>query len=81
MPLTQEEAAAIVETMTIKQYKKGTILLREGEISTEAYFVLEGCVRQYYLVDGEEKTSNFLPKNNGCFLYKALGKARHRITF
>ena len=59
MPLTQEEAEAIVETMTIKQYKKGTVLLKEGEISTEAYFVLEGCVRLYYLVDGEEKTSNF----------------------
>lgn len=45
--------------MTIKQFTKGTILLKEGQISTEAYFVLEGCVRQYYLVDGDEKTSNF----------------------
>ena len=59
MPLTPEEAAAIAETMNIKQYKKGTVLLKEGEISMEAYFVLEGCVRQYYLVDGEEKTNNF----------------------
>lgn len=59
MPLSQEEIEAIVETMTIRQYKKGTILLKEGQISMEAYFVLEGCVRQYYLVDGEEKTSNF----------------------
>jgi len=59
MPLSQEEIEAIVETMTIKEYKKGTVLLKEGQISTEAYFVLEGCVRQYYLVEGEEKTSNF----------------------
>ena len=59
MPLTQEEIEAIVETMTIKQYKKGTVLLKEGQISTEVYFVLEGCVRQYYLVEGEEKTNNF----------------------
>lgn len=59
MPLTSEEASAITETMNIRQYKKGTVLLKEGEVSMEAYFVLEGCVRQYYLVDGEEKTNNF----------------------
>lgn len=59
MPLSREEIEAIVETMTVKQYKKGTVLLKEGQISTEAYFVLEGCVRQFCLVDGDEKTNNF----------------------
>lgn len=59
LPLSKEEIDAIVATLTIKTYPKGTILLREGEISSEAYFVLDGCVRQYFLVDGEEKTNNF----------------------
>jgi CRP-like cAMP-binding protein len=59
MPISDEESRAISETMCIQHYKKGTVLLKEGQISTEAYFVLEGCVRQYYLVDGEEKTNNF----------------------
>lgn len=59
MPISKEEADAIAETMVIKNYKKGHILLKEGQISTEAYFVLEGCVRQYFIVDGEEKTANF----------------------
>lgn len=59
MPLSQEEIEAIVETMTIHPYKKGTVLLRAGQVSTEVYFVLEGCVRQFYIVDGEEKTNNF----------------------
>jgi len=63
MPLTGEEAAAIVETVNIQQYKKGTILLREGQVSMNAYFVLDGCVRQYYLVDGEERTNNFFTEN------------------
>ena len=60
MPLSEEEARAIAATMEIRQYKKGTVLLREGQISSEAYFVLDGCVRQYYLVDGEERTKNWL---------------------
>ena len=59
MPITKEEAEAIAETMVIKNYEKGTLLLKEGQISTEAYFVLEGCVRQYFIIDGEEKTANF----------------------
>lgn len=59
MPLTKEEIEAIVETLTIVQFKKGTILLEEGQISMEAYFVLEGCVRQYQVVAGEERTINF----------------------
>lgn len=59
MPLSEEEADAIAATMTILHYKKGTVLLKEGQVSTEAYFVLEGCVRQYYIVDGEERTNNF----------------------
>ena len=59
MPISTDEADAIAATMVIKHYKKGDVLLKEGQISTEAYFVLEGCVRQYYIVDGEERTANF----------------------
>ena len=59
MPLSDEEARAIAETMIIHHYPKGTVLLKEGQVSMEAYFVLEGCVRQYYIVDGDEKTNNF----------------------
>lgn len=59
MPLSEEEIRAIVDTMHIQHYEKGTVLLKEGQISSEVYFVLEGCVRQFYLVDGDEKTNNF----------------------
>ncbi len=74
MPLSQEEIEGIVETMTIRQYKKGTVLLREGQISTEAYFVLEGCVRQYYLVDGEEKTNNFFTEEQWVISMQSFGQ-------
>lgn len=74
MPLTQEEIDAIIETINIQQYKKGTILQQEGKISDEAYFVLEGCVRQYHLIDGEEKIVNFFTEGQWVFNSKALGK-------
>jgi len=59
MALSAEESDAIAETMVIHEYKKGTVLLKEGQVSMSVYFVLEGCVRQYYLIDGTEKTNNF----------------------
>lgn len=74
MPLSEEEIGAIVETMTVKQYKKGTVLLKEGEISSEVYFVLEGCIRQYYLVDGEEKTNNFFTEEQWVISMQSFGQ-------
>ena len=57
--LSEEETEAIAKQITVRTFSKGTILLREGEICNECYFVLKGCVRQYYFVDGDEKTTAF----------------------
>lgn len=59
MPLTPQEADDIAATILEQQYPRGHILLREGQVSYEAWFVLDGCVRQYVLVDGEERTTQF----------------------
>ena len=74
MPVSQEETEAIVETLDIRPFKKGTILLKEGQISAAAYFVLEGCVRQYYLVDGEERTTNFFTEEQWVLSIKSFSQ-------
>lgn len=56
---TKEIEEAIIESSFFKAFKKGTILLKEGGFSNECYFVLEGCMRSYFLKDGEEKTIEF----------------------
>ena len=57
--LNEEEKQAIVESIQPKSFKKGDYLLKEGQIPTVCYFILKGCVRQFYLKDGEERTTNF----------------------
>ncbi|WP_416827937.1 Crp/Fnr family transcriptional regulator [Ectobacillus polymachus] len=58
--LNEVEQQTIVEDIQIEEYKKGTILLRQGDIPTKCYFVLKGCVRQYSIDEtGKEVTSNF----------------------
>lgn len=59
VPISAELEKIIAETTLFKQIKKGTILLREGEISNECYFILKGCIKRYYMVDGDEKITGF----------------------
>ena len=59
IPLTDEEIDIIRETNLIESYKKNTILLSEGEVAKECYFILQGCIRSYYVIDGEERTTEF----------------------
>lgn len=58
--LSEEQQQAIVEGIQIEEFKKGTILLRQGDVPTKCYFVLKGCIRQYVVDEaGKEVTSNF----------------------
>lgn len=57
--LPEAEARAIAEQIIMKSYPKGSLLLKEGDVSAICYFVLKGCVRQYHLSDGDEKTTAF----------------------
>ncbi len=57
--LTEEEKDAIRSVDIFRSVKKGTILLKEGQYSKESFFVLKGCIRTYYIIDGEEKTTAF----------------------
>lgn len=66
---TQAEINAIVENTKLGYFKKGTVLLREGEVCNTCYFVLSGCVRQYQLVDGTEKTIAFFTEEQPAVLY------------
>lgn len=65
--LSEEEQQAVRELNAQRKLKKGTFLVKEGQIPTDSYFVLEGCVRQYYLVDGEERTTEFYTENQSVF--------------
>lgn len=59
MELSEEEKKAITDLAIFRNFKKGTVLLKEGDISDESYFVIKGCLRCYYMIEGEEKTTAF----------------------
>ncbi len=63
MGFSVEEAAIIKEASIIRQFKKGAFLLRAGQFSINSYFIIKGLLRSYYLVDGEEKVTDFYIEN------------------
>lgn len=71
------DVAAVSELIEIRTVPKGRYLVREGETAGACYFVLKGCVRQYYLVDGEEKTTFFYTEGHSIFSLRgpSAGKA------
>lgn len=57
--LSEDEKQIIKDLSLIQGFKKGHVLLEEGKKSKDSYFVLKGCLRCYYIKDGEEKTTEF----------------------
>jgi len=76
--LTEDEKKAIIDLNIFHSVKKGVALLSEGQSSQEGFFVLKGCIRTYYVIEGEEKTTAFYTEMEGitpnCVLTKQPSK-------
>jgi len=59
IPITKELEEEINKIEFVKCFDKGTIILEEGNISNECFFIIKGCIRSFYIKDGEEKTTEF----------------------
>ncbi len=57
--LSTEEIAYLQERVPVVSYKKNELIFTEGKISKTIYFVVSGCVRLYYNVEGKDKTTFF----------------------
>jgi len=69
--LSKEEQAAIEESFPIKSFPKGHLLLKEGMIANEAFFVISGCIREYELIDGEENTTAFYTEHQSAINFNS----------
>ncbi|MBX2952613.1 MAG: Crp/Fnr family transcriptional regulator [Leadbetterella sp.] len=61
--LTEDEAGIINKQNLFRQYRKNEVLLAEGSYAKDCYFIIKGCVRAYYIKDGEERNTDFFFEN------------------
>lgn len=78
--LTEEEKNALLSLDLFHTVKKGTVLLEDGQKSEESYFVLKGCIRVYYMIDGEEKTTAFYTELNALTPHRVKGTSVYFLS-
>lgn len=55
----------IIESSDIRDFRKGSLVFKPGDISDKSYFVVKGCLRKYLVLEnGEEKTLEFYEESH-----------------
>jgi len=68
--LNEEDQQVIVDEIRVEEFKKGTVLFKQGDAPTKCYFILNGCVRQYSIdEEGREVTSNFYTEEQAIAIF------------
>lgn len=62
--LTEAEQQALLAVLSTRTLARKEHLLRQDEVCTASYFVLQGCLRMYFLTDkGTEQITHFALEN------------------
>jgi CRP-like cAMP-binding protein len=62
--LSEAEFEQFCGQLTPKKLKRKEVLLRQGEVCKQVAFISQGCLRYFYLVDGQEHTGQFFFENS-----------------
>jgi CRP-like cAMP-binding protein len=69
--LTADEITAIASQLKVQSFPKGTLLTQAGHVSKDCYFILAGCLRQYQIHEGVEKTIEFFTEQQAVTLFSS----------
>lgn len=72
--LNEEETSFLKNNVPIVEVNKNEDLLVGGAVSSAFYFIVEGIIRMYYLVDGREKTTFFYQPSDFVSSYESFTK-------
>ncbi len=67
----------LVEAVEPKEFPRGTLLVRQGDVATDCYFVLAGCLRMFsFDEEGNEKTVEFFTEQQSVVIYEGYAHGR-----
>ncbi len=73
--LSETDLKALSDLLVTREVKANTLLVREGQSCQLCYFVLQGCLRQYVVQDGVEKTIAIYTENQAVNYFTSQGAA------
>ena len=72
--MTHDELDVLESILVPMKFQKGEIILKEGEVCTNIYWVVKGLVRQFYYKNGKELTEYMATENTICMCIESLFK-------
>ncbi len=72
--MTHEELDVLESILVPLRYQKGDIILHEGEVCRDIFWVARGLVRQYYYKNDKELTEYMAVENTICMSIESLFK-------
>lgn len=70
--MTHEELDLLESILVPRRYAKNELILREGEVCKNIYWVVKGLVRQFYFKNKKELTEYMATENNICMCIESL---------
>jgi len=60
----------MVDHVPVQMFRKGAILIEQGDVPKQCFFVLEGCARKFSVdAEGKEVTSDFFTENQSITIF------------
>lgn len=72
--MTHEELDVLENILVPMKFQKGEMILSEGQVCTNIYWIAKGLVRQFYFKNGKELTEHMATENNIVMCIESLFK-------
>ena len=72
--MTHDELDILESILVPMRYAKGDMILAEGEVCKNIYWIVKGLVRQFYFKNGKELTEYMAAENTICMCIESLFK-------
>jgi hypothetical protein len=70
--ISDDLVAQLVQALPAVSRSRGEVLVRQGDVAADCYFVLTGCLRMYFTDEqGNEKTSDFFTEQQSLVIFES----------
>ena len=72
--MTHDELDVLESILVPMKFQKGELILKEGDVASNIYWVVKGLIRQFYYKNGKELTEYMATENMICMSIESLFK-------
>ena len=72
--ISTEQVSELSIRLNVQEFKKKTVIQEENKVPENCFYVLQGLVRQYHMIEGVEKTTEFYTESNASISSECYSK-------